>query len=120
LDFFAPIDKFFHPPSLVLDLKSYVLIQNPTLKHYFLIKVFGFIKNNITIDDNILAYRVVQFIRLNIFTIADEYVHFTPLKSNFVLAYLAHEQMQHNQKHANDFAHQTFFDFMLEIALVGM
>ncbi len=35
LDFLALIEEFFHPPSLVHDLKPFVLIQNPTLKLLF-------------------------------------------------------------------------------------
>jgi hypothetical protein len=32
LDFLTPIEEFFYPPSLVFYLKSFILIQNPTLK----------------------------------------------------------------------------------------
>jgi hypothetical protein len=35
LDFLTPIEKFFHFLSLVLYLKEYILIKNPTLKPLF-------------------------------------------------------------------------------------
>ncbi len=35
LDFITPIGEFFHPPFLILDLESFILIQHPTLKPLF-------------------------------------------------------------------------------------
>jgi hypothetical protein len=41
--------------------------------YFFHAKVYGFIKDNITIDDNILVYKVIQFIAFSLFTITNEY-----------------------------------------------
>jgi hypothetical protein len=62
LNFLAFVKEFFHLPSLVLDLELFVLTQNLTLKLLFSIKVFRFIKHNISTNDNILGYKVVQFV----------------------------------------------------------
>lgn len=55
-----------------LNLKSFILIQNPTLKPLF--KFIDSSKITWLINDNILVYRVVYSIPLNLFTIANEYV----------------------------------------------
>jgi hypothetical protein len=36
-------------------------------------KIYGFIKNAITINDDTLIYKVVQFITLTFYTISNEY-----------------------------------------------
>jgi hypothetical protein len=71
LNFFALVEDFFHPSSLIFDLESSILIEPQN--HCFPIKLFGFIKNNITTDDNILAYKVIQYVPLSFFIIANEY-----------------------------------------------
>ncbi len=73
LDFLALVEGFFYLPYLVFDLKPFILSYNPTLKPFFHAKVYGFIKDNITIDDNILVYKVIQFIAFSLFTITNEY-----------------------------------------------
>jgi hypothetical protein len=35
LSFFALVEEFFHPSSLIFDLESSILIQNPTSKPLF-------------------------------------------------------------------------------------
>jgi hypothetical protein len=71
---------------------SLVLIQGQNIKEESTIKTKPFSSlmihlkrfSPITIDDNILAYKVIQFVPFNLFIIAN--MHLTLLESNFVFA----------------------------------
>jgi hypothetical protein len=70
--FLAFVEEIY-PLSLIFDLGYLFWSKIQPQNHCFPIKVFGFIKNNITTHDNILAYKVTQYVPLSFFIIANEY-----------------------------------------------
>jgi hypothetical protein len=82
-----------------LFLKIYFDLECNFENHYFLVNSFGFIKNNITRDANILAYKIIQFVPINLFTITNEYA-FNTFGIQFSHYFLSHMNECNTTKNA--------------------